>query len=287
MAANSDSLYVPGVFNCRFNQGIKRKKKKPTSFVPPPASYNMSIPNNIIANNERIQAFWTKPLPQTPSSDREGSAGSRVNIQQKLEEKKKQQIAELHQIEEEIRTGKLKRPKLNIISETVKNLPQPIPKTKKQPFVTSLPGSYPFLFADYANSDSSFNPIDTIRALTPEMVVAPNYFQNSKIYYEYQDPRCKYGNNYHQPSDRVSNSSTSKRSTPRRSCNTPDTMLDFREMDKKHIYQWIRTDHDRSEFFSRSNTLPKQFKYKNKNGVHRQTSKFEEYTTSLNSSDGE
>lgn len=53
--------------------------------------------------------FWRRPLPRSSqtggSSENEGSAGSRVNIHQKLQEKKQKQLAELKIIEEEIKQG--------------------------------------------------------------------------------------------------------------------------------------------------------------------------------------
>lgn len=52
--------------------------------------------------------FWRRPLPRSHtggSSENEGSAGSRVNIHQKLQEKKQKQLAELKIIEEEIKQG--------------------------------------------------------------------------------------------------------------------------------------------------------------------------------------
>lgn len=48
--------------------------------------------------------FWKRPLSlsQNGSSENESSVGSRVNIQQKLQEKKQKQLAELKVIEEEV-----------------------------------------------------------------------------------------------------------------------------------------------------------------------------------------
>ncbi|KAL4716482.1 hypothetical protein ACJJTC_015910 [Scirpophaga incertulas] len=101
---HADNAAIPGVFNCRFANPVSssaancRKKKKPTSFVPPPAA--------------PTAAFWRRPLPTAHnhhggSSENEGSSvGSRVNIQQKLQEKKQKQLAELRVIEEEIKQGK-------------------------------------------------------------------------------------------------------------------------------------------------------------------------------------
>ncbi|CAH2002861.1 unnamed protein product [Acanthoscelides obtectus] len=58
----------PGVFNCRFSSptasALYRKKKKPTTFVPPPGLGPVAVP------------FWRRPLPS--SSENEGSSvGSR------------------------------------------------------------------------------------------------------------------------------------------------------------------------------------------------------------------
>lgn len=49
---------IPGVFNCRFTNPYtaamtKRKKKKPTSFVPPPS----------VGDSHNGMPFWCRPLP--------------------------------------------------------------------------------------------------------------------------------------------------------------------------------------------------------------------------------
>lgn len=84
--------------------------------------------------------FWRRPLPRSNaggSSENEGSAGSRVNIQQKLQEKKQKQLAELKIIEEEIKQGKLGGPSVNNATEYGDDdragslLRQPIPRAKK------------------------------------------------------------------------------------------------------------------------------------------------------------
>lgn len=101
---------IPGVFNCRFTNTYmtaveKRKKKKPTTFVPPPSD---------AGGGRDSVGFWCKPPPsvhsQQGSSENDSIAGSRVDIQQKLQEKRQNQLAELRAIEEEIRQGKLKEP---------------------------------------------------------------------------------------------------------------------------------------------------------------------------------
>ncbi|KAA0199234.1 hypothetical protein HAZT_HAZT000110 [Hyalella azteca] len=282
---HQDTLQVPGVFNCRFNPAIKRKKKKPTSFVPQPPSVmvSMNLPNNVVAKNARVAPFWKQPV-SLASSDHEGSVGSRVNIQQKLQEKKQQQIAELHQIEEEIRCGKLTRPHLNDISESG-TLPQPIPKEKKQPWVQPEPIRCPY-FVDETTSRVLRSVPRQNRSQTPEILLAPHYLENSRIYYEYQDPRWKYGNNYHLPSDDVSNSSHSKRSTTRRNCKTPDKFLDNKDREKV-IYKSARASSDLDSQISlpRSYTLPREFKYYRRPKA-KKTVRNDHFLTSTNSSDG-
>ncbi|XP_045513989.1 uncharacterized protein LOC123707730 isoform X1 [Pieris brassicae] len=137
-SCQNDHTVIPGVFNCRFTNPVNssaangRKKKKPTSFVPPPAA-------------PAPAAFWRRPLPaahnhhvrvQTAwlggSSENEGSSvGSRVNIQQKLQEKKQKQLAELRVIEEEIKQGKLAKTTPVAVEEIYSSLQrQPIPRAK-------------------------------------------------------------------------------------------------------------------------------------------------------------
>ncbi|KAG7300898.1 hypothetical protein JYU34_015240 [Plutella xylostella] len=130
----SDAAAIPGVFNCRFSNPVAanaRKKKKPSSFVPPPAAPAPPAPAAPAA------AFWRRPLPTTHnhhggSSENEGSSvGSRVNIQQKLQEKKQKQLAELRVIEEEIKQGKLAKTTPVAVEEIYSSLQrQPIPRAK-------------------------------------------------------------------------------------------------------------------------------------------------------------
>uniref|UniRef100_A0A1B6CVP3 XK-related protein n=1 Tax=Clastoptera arizonana TaxID=38151 RepID=A0A1B6CVP3_9HEMI len=140
---------IPGVFNCRFTNPYtaamtKRKKKKPTSFVPPPS----------VGDSHNGMPFWCRPLPtrhshQGGSSENEGSSvGSRVNIQQKLQEKKQKQLAELRVIEEEIKQGKLHPSPASAGPEP----PPPPPPRGKQP--------------------------PQPRANTPEILLAPHYLDS-------------------------------------------------------------------------------------------------------------
>lgn len=71
---------IPGVFNCRFaNPTVtnpNRKKKKPTSFVPPPAQHqqnNMPLVSmgetkqwiNTNGNARQLIPFWKRPLSRS------------------------------------------------------------------------------------------------------------------------------------------------------------------------------------------------------------------------------
>lgn len=278
---NIEAPNIPGVFNCRFNPGIKRKKKKPTSFVPPPAPVITSLIPNNATNNGRMQPFWKRPLPQSVSSDHEGSVGSRVNIQQKLQEKKQQQIAELRQIEEEIRSGKLKRPQPSDISESG-TLRQPIPRAKKQPWLRPEPLQYHYDIKE--NGGNAILPVPRKpRSQTPEILLAPHYLDNTRIYYEYQDPRWKYGNNYHLPSDDMSGSSHSKHSTRRRNRKS-DKTNDSRDKVFYKSYR-IPSDLDSQISLPRSYTLPREFKYYRR-PKSRKTVRTDHFLTSTNSSDG-
>ncbi|XP_065167272.1 XK-related protein 7-like [Atheta coriaria] len=149
-----------GVFNCRFVGPTaalynNRKKKKPTSFVPPPGLAPMT--------------FWRRPLPS--SSENEGSSvGSRVNIHQKLQEKKQKQLAELKIIEEEIKQGKLVGPEGGDPDDR-----QPIPCTKRhlEPQLLSL-ASLNNLASYGVNLNRRPAP-RAPRSRTPELLLAPRY----------------------------------------------------------------------------------------------------------------
>lgn len=151
----------PGVFNCRFSSpsaaALYRKKKKPTSFVPPPGLGPVAMP------------FWRRPLPS--SSENEGSSvGSRVNIHQKLQEKKQKQLAELKIIEEEIKQGKLVGPEGAEFDDR-----QPIPRAKRhvEPQLLSLASLNNL--ASYGVNLNRRPPPRAPRSRTPELLLAPRY----------------------------------------------------------------------------------------------------------------
>ncbi|XP_014209934.1 uncharacterized protein LOC106640415 [Copidosoma floridanum] len=129
---------IPGVFNCRFaNPTVtnpNRKKKKPTSFVPPPTQpqANIIAMTSLSENNKWVNGdenapqlipFWKKPLPvpsvnndnntRRDKVDTDMTVGGSLNvnlIHEKLREKKQQQLRELRAIQEEIKEGKLVPP---------------------------------------------------------------------------------------------------------------------------------------------------------------------------------
>ncbi|GAB0099259.1 XK-related protein [Sergentomyia squamirostris] len=156
---NSKSYYqgIPGVFSCRFINPIgmsatKRKKKKPTSFVPLSLSITELTTGaqqngQVTQNGPMMVPFWKKQiaaLQYAGSSENESSVSSRIDIHQKLQEKKQKQLAELQIIEEEIKQGKLGGPVQSVPhnggdSGAKVSLPkEPIPKTKNHRNITPL-----------------------------------------------------------------------------------------------------------------------------------------------------
>ncbi|XP_039748300.1 uncharacterized protein LOC120625328 [Pararge aegeria] len=176
-ASQADNVAIPGVFNCRFSNPVNnsaangRKKKKPTSFVPPPAA--------------PPAAFWRRPLPAAHnhhggSSENEGSSvGSRVNIQQKLQEKKQKQLAELRVIEEEIKQGKLAKTTPVAAEEIYSSLQrQPIPRAKTH----AEPPAWPSIemthsYQNYPVLPHTCNLYPTYTEIKPEYNV-PNFPTN-------------------------------------------------------------------------------------------------------------
>ena len=167
---------------------MMRKKKKPTTFVPPPVAVLPANGMSASGNGGKMsQPFWKRPLPRSGSSENENdSICSRVDIQAKLQEKKRQQLAELRVIEEEIKQGKLKRPAQSDVSETG-TLKQPIPRSKKQPWPSGPIVPEPPIFA-YGSQGATnlwfarffclLNPaavLDVRRIRTPEVP-----FQNTR-----------------------------------------------------------------------------------------------------------
>lgn len=306
-ASNGVITGIPGVFNCRLNPALKRKKKKPSTFIPPPVPHiSANAPNANQSNGNHMPstnnlnfhssksglkttkapplptptAFWKKyetasangflrahsispamasspltlsakhpftasiapspvvnftadlqlmssniaapvvskqvmtpnipsnltPLPipsqrsllvtnsrRTPDHL---TQNSKVNIQQKLKEKKQQQFLQLMKIEEEIKQGIISKPQVagRIAS------PPPIhnsiaPQAKKQPNVTNN-GQTSTPFVPLGNGGIHhyyYHPVYRrvkLRSQTPEVLLAPHYLStdNSRVFYDY--PSC-------------------------------------------------------------------------------------------------
>ncbi|XP_054717870.1 uncharacterized protein LOC129227348 [Uloborus diversus] len=286
---------IPGVFNCRLNPAFKRKKKKPSSFVPPPA------PVSALANGGKSNPFWKRLPPKTCSSDHESSVGSRVNIQQKLQEKKQQQLQELKEIEEEIKQGKLKRPHPMDIGDQ-DTLRQPIPHSKKQPWVgpgspaTRLPPYHSLMGPHLLNE---LRPKAKQRSQTPEILLVPDSLDSSRIYCEYMESRNSYLASpphviYPHHSDVSSNSNMSAASKTKicpRSRN-PETVREAQcrcpppDADAPYKPHNVPSDLDSQISLPRSYTLPREFRYYRRPRP-RKPVRTEHFVPSNNSSDGD
>lgn len=141
---------------------------------------------------------------QGGSSENEGSSvGSRVNIQQKLQEKKQKQLAELRVIEEEIKQGKLARttPAPHEIYSSLQRAP--IPRAKTHATTTPTTPAIPLPAPAYQNYPipHTCNIYPTYTEIKPDYTV-PN-FQNDNTSelndvklrrIKYDNPRTFYEN---------------------------------------------------------------------------------------------
>lgn len=290
---------IPGVFNCRLNPAFKRKKKKPSSFVPPPA------PVSALGNGGKTSnPFWKKLPPKSCSSDHESSVGSRVNIQQKLQEKKQQQLQELKEIEEEIKQGKLKRPHPMEIGDQ-DTLHQPIPHSKKQPWVRpESPGTRLSLYHSLIGPHilNGMRPKSKQRSQTPEILLAPETLDSSRMYCDYQDSRNYVASPPHviypRNSDVSSNSNMSAASKTKiypRSRN-PGTVRETSSSCRcpppeaatgvSYKSYYVPSDLDSQISLPRSYTLPREFRYYRRPRP-RKPVRTEHFVPSNNSSDGD
>lgn len=139
---------IPGVFNCRFaNPTVvnpNRKKKKPTTFVPPPLTTFSDGKQWTNGNNSRqLIPFWKRPISAAGNHEDDWINDSKsvtensqpvgtlnVNlIREKLREKKQQQLRELRAIQEEIKEGKLVPPP----SASTSSFSSSLSQTNQQP----------------------------------------------------------------------------------------------------------------------------------------------------------
>lgn len=276
---------IPGVFNCRLNPALKRKKKKPSSFIPPP------VPVTSLSNGKMSNPFWKRSLPRPTGSDHESSVGSRVNIQQKLQEKKQQQLQELKEIEEEIKQGKIKRPHPLDTSEQG-TLRQPIPHSKKQPWMRpELPTEMPIHFQYPSLIGPSgmlgIRPKAKNRSQTPEILLSPHYLENSRIYYDYHEPRGSFSVvpnlNLQHTSDLSSNSNASGISRNKHQSNKKEHRDRCSAMYKSYR---IPSDLDSQISLPRSYTLPREFRYYRRPKI-RKSVRTDQFFVFNNSSDGD
>lgn len=317
--ANGVITGIPGVFNCRLNPALKRKKKKPSSFIPPPAHPAInngtnthpktSSSSNVISKSNCIKSnagssngqsnvvpspatFWKNkskfqgngflrpitpattsaspaPIPSMPTKHpfsasivpspigshitdlhlinnnnnnntsisnlnvkqthtrspispliinelENGIAGGgtgigigvgvepheRIDIQQKLKEKKQQQLNQLKEIEQEIKHGKLQTSNTQITFSNHSTLihQELIPTAKKQPFNATANSHSNTNSSNLPFSKSSargmmhhyyYHPVYRrikLRSQTPEVLLAPHYMDNSRVFYDY--PSC-------------------------------------------------------------------------------------------------
>lgn len=176
----------PGVFNCRFSSpsaaasALYRKKKKPTSFVPPPPApptTSSSTGGGATQQQQQTVPFWRRPLPSSSENEGSSSVGSRVNIHQKLQEKKQKQLAELKIIEEEIKQGKLVGPAEGGSVVELDDRRQPIPRAKRhvEPHHLLSLASLNNLASYGVNLNRRPPPPRAPRSRTPELLLAPRY----------------------------------------------------------------------------------------------------------------
>jgi hypothetical protein len=326
---------IPGVFNCRFSNPVasaaatKRKKKKPTSFVPPPVVTTLptvgmalqqqqhdnlmqdAFSTSLTIHMQNAVPFWRRPLPnqhnhQGGSSENEASSvGSRVNIQQKLQEKKQKQLAELRVIEEEIKQGKIQRPggsggPPSGTGEDMGSLPrQPIPCAKRHnqggwpppspPVSRALPPPYAYHLLP--------PPRAKHRSKTPEILLAPHYLENSGLYYEWEHERSPvYRLSDDEPVDRDCSSEHGSNYSESGRGGKDDLLARSSDSHSNGAHQQqamlmyksyrIPSDMDSQISLPRSYTLPREFKYYRR-PKSRKAIRSEHFVASTNSSDGD
>ncbi|XP_034946523.1 uncharacterized protein [Chelonus insularis] len=295
---------IPGVFNCRFaNPTVvnpNRKKKKPTSFVPPPTTnlngFNEAKQISMHGNSKQLIPFWKKPIAgdEDTSNGSIGAIGTlNVNlIREKLREKKQQQLRELRAIQEEIKEGKLVPPPSastssfsSALSQTKANHPPPNTKLHTSPNQTSV--------INQVQSDVLLNPWPPVkmhcllppvpsssyhplmlpgsswrgsRPETPEILLAPRCLPHHYPHWIASDHRLRSSQNNNEDSSKEPGEGEGELS----------------DMEGSQVS------------LPRSYTLPREFKYNNVNNFVRerrvnmgktQSSRF--YLPSTNSSDGD
>jgi len=108
-----------------------------------------------------------------------------------LQEKKQQQFMQLKKIEEEIKQGKLKPHILDRIESPLPIHEAIAPQAKKQPWLANS-SNPPFVpLGNRGIHHYYYHPVYRrikLRSQTPEVLLAPHYLDNSRVYYDY--PSC-------------------------------------------------------------------------------------------------
>lgn len=129
------------------------------------------------------------------------------------------------------------------------------------------------------------------RSQTPEILLVPNLIDNSRIYYEYQEPRALYSVmpriSFHQASDLSSNSNMSGISRSK-VCTRNRNKKEGSQDQHGAMYKSYRipSDLDSQISLPRSYTLPREFRYYRRPKT-RKAIRTEHFITSNNSSDGD
>lgn len=252
---------------------------------------------------------------QGGSSENEASSvGSRVNIQQKLHEKKQKQLAELRVIEEEIKQGKLARPTCAVGGggpggggsgapsglEEFGSLPrQPIPRAKRHdaadcwpppspPASRPLPPPYSYHIIP--------PPRAKHRANTPEILLAPHYLESAERLYYGWEPHygdCASDQGSSVPEDRATSDVEGGGGSTGGGPGGGDSVgngevVNGSGADAQLMYKSYRipSDMDSQISLPRSYTLPREFKYYRR-PKSRKAVRSQHFVASNNSSDGE
>ncbi|OXU24026.1 hypothetical protein TSAR_010025 [Trichomalopsis sarcophagae] len=331
---------IPGVFNCRFaNPTVtnpNRKKKKPTTFVPPPTQPQANIiPMTTLGdankwangngNGPALIPFWKRPLSiaslnnvrinyfamddeaTRDKNDVDLTIGGSLSvnlIHEKLREKKQQQLRELRAIQEEIKEGKLVPPPSASTSSfssnpSASNHQQPPPNTKlhtspNSPLTVSPSMTLPSQNGCVNNGSAmtSWPPVKMHCMLPPPpaSIYYPsphpttawkpkkNVDSNGEILLA---PRCLPYHCSHWSPPMMPN---------HRLCNNQNG-LDETSKEEGHVDEDASDIEGSQVSLPRSYTLPREFKYHNKNNERREGgarftgSRF--YLPSTNSSDGD
>ncbi|XP_011500087.1 PREDICTED: uncharacterized protein LOC105363964 [Ceratosolen solmsi marchali] len=318
---------IPGVFNCRFaNPAVtnhNRKKKKPTTFVPPPTQPQANIIpmttlgdtnkwSNGNVNGPQLIPFWKRPLSisslnnedemtrEKNESDLTIGGSLSVNlIHEKLREKKQQQLRELRAIQEEIKEGKLVPPPSASTSSFSSNPSvsnqQPPPNTKLHTSPTSplSASSNPSMPGQNGSTITAWPPVK-MHCLLPPPPSSP-YYQSTHPTSPWKRspkkvvdtpeillaPRCLPYDYPHWSPPMLAN---------HRLCINQNG-LDETSKDESHGGEDMSDIEGSQLSLPRSYTLPREFKYHNKNNDRRErgsrfiSSRF--YLPSTNSSDGD